>query len=59
VDAFRRPLIGALVVLLTGVAMAPLNASRAGVPADEQPRPVVRPERQHRPYMEYRDALVN
>ena len=45
----RRPLIGALVVLLTGVAMAPLNASRAGVPADEQPRPVVQPEREHQP----------
>ena len=45
----RRPLIGALVVLLTGVAVAPLTVSRASVPAHEQARPVVQPVRKHEP----------
>ena len=44
----RRPLIGALVVLLAGVAVAPLTVSRASVPALERSRPVVQPER-HQP----------
>jgi beta-N-acetylhexosaminidase len=42
----RRPLIGALVVLLAGVAMALPTVSRASVPAVDRARPVVQPVRQ-------------
>ena len=45
----RRPLIGALVVLLAGVAVAPLTDSRASLPAHEQARPVVQPVHKHQP----------